>query len=57
MPLRDLRHHRAAHANRQNDPELLLVAPPPLTLQPKNIDTHHKTRIRHVVNEVAMHVP
>ena len=57
MPLRNLRHRRARHANQQYDLELLLVTPPSPTLQPKNIATHHKPRIRHVVNDVVMHVP
>ena len=57
MPLRNLRHRRAAHANRQNDLKLLLVSPPSPTLQPKNIATHQQPRIRHVVNDVVMHVP
>ena len=57
MPLRNLRHCRAAHADRLNDLELLLVSPPSPTLQPKNIATHQQPRIRHVVNDVVMHVP
>ena len=42
---------------RKHDPELLLVAPPPTPLKSQNIATHQKPRIRHVVNDVAMHVP
>ena len=57
MPLRNLRHRRAAHADRQNKLELLLVAPPSPTLQPKNIASHHLTRIRYAVNDIVMHVP
>jgi hypothetical protein len=56
MALRNLRHRRAAHTDRQNDRQLLLVAPTPTPLQPQNIATHHKPRIRHVVNDVVMHV-
>lgn len=57
-PLRNLRHRRAAHAYRQNDLELLIVAPPSPPLQPKNIAPHHQPHIRHVVNDVViMHVP
>jgi hypothetical protein len=57
MPLRYLRHGRARHADQQYNLQLLLVTPPSPTLQPKNIATHHKPRIRHVVNDVVMHVP
>ena len=57
MPLRNLRHRRAAHADRQNDLKLLLVAPTTTALQSQNIATHHKPRIRHVINDVVMHVP
>lgn len=57
MPLRNLRHRRAAHPDRQGDPEPLIIAAPPLTFQLRNIPPHHKRRIRHVLNDVAMHVP
>jgi hypothetical protein len=42
MPLRNLRHRRAIHPDRQNDPELFLFAPPPPPFQTKNITPHHK---------------
>lgn len=53
IPLCNLRHRCTAHVNRQNDLKLLLAAPTTTALQPKNIPTHHKTRIKQVV----MHMP
>ena len=47
---------KLCHPDRQHDPEFLLVAPATPPFQTQNVTTHRKTRIRHVVNDVAMHV-
>jgi len=57
VALRHLRHRRGLHPNRQHDPELLLVAPATTSFQPQNVTTHRRPRIRHVVNDVAIHAP
>ncbi len=53
MPMCNLRHRRDAYANRQKGPKLLMVAPPPPTVQPKNFTTHRQPHIRHFANDVA----
>lgn len=57
MALRHLRDCRAIGTDRQNDPELLLVSPPPPPFNSKDIAAHPQPRIKDVVNDVAMHVP
>ena len=52
MALRHLRHRRPVYPNRHDNLELVFVAPETPPLQTKNFSTHHRPRIRHVVNDV-----
>ena len=56
MALRNLRHCRIIDPDRHDDPELLFIAPPPPPLKSKNFTPHRHPRIRHVANDVVMHV-
>ncbi|MFT5966871.1 MAG: hypothetical protein ACI9ND_000782, partial [Yoonia sp.] len=40
----------------RNDRELIFITPSPPPLKTKNLAPHDTLRIRHVTNDVAMHV-
>jgi hypothetical protein len=42
--------------NRRNDRELIVITPPQPPLNTKNLAPHDTLRIRHVANDVAIHV-
>jgi hypothetical protein len=56
VALRNLRHRSTIHPDRHDDPDLLIIAPPPPAFKPKNFTPHHTPRLRHVVNDVIKHV-
>lgn len=56
VSLRNISNRRSVDPNRHDNLELLFVAPTAPTFLPKNLDTHHIPRPRHVANDVAKHV-
>ena len=56
MTLSHRRHRRTINPNLQDDCQLLLIMPAPTPLPSQNIAPHRKLRLRHVINDVAMHV-
>nr|WP_235777216.1 hypothetical protein [Rhizobium mesoamericanum] len=56
VSLRNISNRRSVDPNRHDNLELLFVAPTAPTFLPKNLDTHHIPRPRHVANYVAKHV-
>jgi len=56
MALRNLRHCRIIDPDRHDNPELIFIAPPTPPLKSKNFTPHRHPHIRHVANDVVMHV-
>ena len=56
MTLSHRRHRRTINPNLQDDCQLLLIMPATPPLPSQNIAPHRKLRLRHVINDVAMHV-
>jgi len=56
MALRNLGHGGTADADLQKDLELLFLAPPTAPLDTQNFAQHGRSPIRHVANDVVMHV-
>jgi hypothetical protein len=55
-PMRNLRHRCPVNPDRRKDRELILITATPPPLNTKNLAPHDTLRIRHVTNDVAMHV-
>lgn len=54
--MRNLSDRRSINPDRRNDRVLVLITPPPPPLNNKNLAPHDTLHVRHVTNDVAMHV-